>query len=333
MKNPFQLATPVAKKLKVLLYGPSGCGKTTAALTFPRCAVIDTEGGTDLYAGRPGIAPFHVLRVKTASEVEQALTFIEQDRGKTFDTLVIDPVTVIYDVAKSAAERASKSGDMSYREWASVNNKMKALYTRLTNLPVHVVATAREAVEYEGSGTSLRKVGVKPDADKALVYVFDFVVRLTADRVGLVEKSRGLELAQGGRVERVTWSAFAPAAEAFTAGESLTYQSEGDAAAREAESLADKAVAQDFYDHWSGQGLTSADMLKALNVDRFGEWTAGRAAADKAVAEWLQSQLAKPASPARVVKAPLPLDGQREHRRSGERVGGEGVTSLAEAVG
>ncbi|MBK9122782.1 MAG: ATP-binding protein [Chloroflexi bacterium] len=259
-EKPLPARHPVAKKLKVLLYGPSGCGKTTAALTFPRCAVIDTEGGTDLYAGRPGIAPFHGLRVKTASEVEQALTFIEQDRGKTFDTLVIDPVTVIYDVAKAAAERASKNGDMSYREWASVNNKMKALYTRLTNLPVHVVATAREAVEYEGSGTSLRKVGVKPDADKALVYVFDFVVRLTADR--------------------------------------------------EAESLADKAVAQAFYDHWAGQGLTSADMCKALDVERFGQWTNGRAAADKAVADWLQAQLAKPATPAPVAEAPSPLEGE-----------------------
>lgn len=41
MLNPFQPATPVAKKLKVLFYGPSGSGKTIAALTFPRVALID----------------------------------------------------------------------------------------------------------------------------------------------------------------------------------------------------------------------------------------------------------------------------------------------------
>jgi len=38
MLNPFQLATPVAKKLKILFYGSSGSGKTIAALTFPRAA-------------------------------------------------------------------------------------------------------------------------------------------------------------------------------------------------------------------------------------------------------------------------------------------------------
>ena len=240
MKNPFQQAEPVAKKLKILLYGGSGTGKTRAGLTFPRVAVIDAEGGTDLYAGRKDIAPFAVLRAKTIKEVREALAFIKGDNGKTFDTLMIDPITVLYDVTKEAAALRSKTGDLGYREWGGINQQMKWLYTELTNLPVHVIATAREAVMYETVNGELRKIGVKPEADKTLAYQFDFVVRMIANHSGIIEKSRGVLFDTGDKLSEVNWQAFASVAGEFQSGTTVTQISELDAAQTDAEELSEE---------------------------------------------------------------------------------------------
>lgn len=215
-KNPFQPATKVAKKLKVLIYGASGSGKTRAALTFPRAAVIDTENGTDLYAGRSGVPAFSVLRAKTLKEVEDAVAFIREDNGASFDTLVIDAITVLYDVQKEAAAKQGKDGEMNPRLWNRVNGRMVALYNSLINLPVHVVVIAREAELYEGEGLNLKRTGFKADADKKVSYLFDFVVRMTMDHSGQIIKSRGVNLSTAMPV--VTWEAFEKAAGLFTDG-------------------------------------------------------------------------------------------------------------------
>lgn len=301
MRNPFQPATPVAKKTKVLLYGPSGSGKTLAGLSWPRVAVIDTEGGTDLYAGRPGVAPFHILRVKTIAQVKDALAFIQDDQGKTFDTLMLDPVTVLYDVTKEAAARSSRTGDIGFREWGQINNKMKWLYNELANLPIHVVATARQAIEYETVNGELRKAGQKPDADKALVYIFDFVLRLMPDHSAIVEKSRGVEMGEGGQLAKVDWSVFTPIAEGFANGSTIAQESEDSAAERElAEAQWDAATARAWADTVvKTQGLTVADILAALAVERLGDWPKGVTAADERLKTWLDEQLsARPAQPA-----------------------------------
>jgi hypothetical protein len=215
--NPFQPAAKVAKKLKILIYGASGVGKTLAALTFPRPAVIDTEGGTDLYAGRDGIPAFSVLRAKSLTDVETAIKFIQADNGKTFETLIIDAITVLYDVQKDAAGKAAKKEDeMTPRDWNKVNKRMVNLYNALTNLPVHVVVVAREAELYEGEGLNLKRVGFKADMDKKGVYIFDFIVRMKADRSGEVIKSRGVNI--GKTVPAVNWDVFTQAAGMFLDG-------------------------------------------------------------------------------------------------------------------
>lgn len=293
LKNPFATATPIAKKIKVLLYGASGSGKTLAALSFPRVALIDAEGGADLYAGRPDVPAFAILRTKTVTELEQAIAFIREDGGKAFDTLVIDPITVIYDVLKEATAKTAKNGEIGFREWAKINSRMKSIYNSLTNLPVHVVVIAREATEYETSGGDLRKTGTKADADKAAPYVFDFVVKLNPDHSGAVIKSRGILVGDGGRVGSVNWKLFEPAANAYTNGKTITYTDEADAATEQADEWnADVAAA--FTTHWRAQSVTDQGLLDALGVSRLGEWTKGRAAADKAVQVWLTGKAAPP---------------------------------------
>lgn len=292
-KNPFEKAAPVSKKLKLLFYGPSGSGKTLAALSFPRVAIVDAEGGSDLYAGRKGVPAFSVLRTKTVAELREAISFVRADSGATFDTLVIDPISVFYDVLKEATARAAKNGEMGFREWAKVNNTMKAVYNELTSVPVHVVVIGREAVEYEGNGNDLKKVGTKPDADKALTYMFDFVVRFAPDHSGTVVKSRGAEIGEGQRLAQVSWLSFEKTAKEFSKGAALDQISE--ASAIEAQTLADefqdRERVQKFFSLWYEQGLTSTDLMAALGVSRASEWTAGEAAAHEAVKAYIAAQL------------------------------------------
>jgi hypothetical protein len=293
MNDPFKPATPIAKKLKLLFYGPSGSGKTWAALTFPRVALIDAENGSDLYAGRPGIPPFSVLHAKRLSEVEQAVRFIQADGGKSYDTLVLDPVTVAYEVEKTA-ESSNNTKDLGFREWARINNRMAALYTSLTNLPAHVILIARETPEYATRGSGLERVGVKPDADKKLVYMMDFVVRFQNDHSAVVEKSRGVVLGKAGVLPKVSWADFEAVAAGFADGESVTTTDETSEAEAEADDLRRLENAQEFVRHWRAQGLTDIEMLTALNVTRISEWTQGRKKADAAVTAYVEAQLATP---------------------------------------
>lgn len=292
-----ELAQPIAKKLKILFYGASGSGKTLAALSFPRVLLVDAESGADLYAGRPGIAPFHRVRIKTISELQEVLRAVEADAGKQWDTLVIDPISVFYDVEKNVAS-SNNTRDMDYRGWAKINNRMGSLYNMLTGLNVHVVLIARESIEYEGNGSNLKKVGVKPDADKKLVYSMDFVLRLTETHSAQVEKSRGVVLGKGGNLESVSWSDFKDVAQLYVQGERQQYTDEEEAARLEADNLANDDVRKEFTEAWVKQGLTHGNILTALKVTRLGEWPHGRAKADAAVKEWHESQLSvKPASP------------------------------------
>ncbi len=264
--NPFQPATKVSKKLKILIYGASGTGKTLASLTFPRPAVVDAENGTDLYAGRDGVPGFSVLRIKTFEELQRAISYIQADKGASFDTLVIDSVSVFYDVQKEAASKTSKDNELGYREWAKINNRMVYLYNALTNLPVHIVCIAREAIEYETKAGNLTKVGTKPDADKRLVYMFDFIIRMNADHSGEVIKSRGAGNLK--TMPQVNWQAFAKIADMFTSGEIVLAQDEEDAAQRDSIAFQDKPPAPSQPQapqtrnegHWS----SSADNVERL---------------------------------------------------------------------
>lgn len=299
MTIQIELAQPVAKKVKVLFYGPSGSHKTLSALTFPRALVVDAERGTDLYVGAAGVAAFHrpSQQVKTLSELQEVINIVRADNGKTYDTLIIDPITVFYDVEKNVAS-SNNSKDMDFRSWAKINNRMSSLYNMLTGLNVHVVLIAREAIEYEGQGNNLRKVGVKPDADKKIEYLMDFVLRFLPDHSARVEKSRGVVLGKDGLLPAVSWADFEPVANLYVSGEQPEHVDEEEAARAELDNLANDDVRKEFVEAWNKQGITNADILKALDCrERLSEWAGGRAEADKKIKQWVEDQLAKPAEP------------------------------------
>jgi hypothetical protein len=266
-----------------------GSGKTRAALTFPRVALVDTEGGSKRYRGHPDVPPFAVLDAKTLADMKMILAFIQEDGGKTYDTLVIDTVTALYDVEKAALTNNHQK-DMTFKDWAKLNSRMKTFYHELEHLPIHVIVVARQSTEYDGSATELRRIGQKPDSDKALPYTFDFIVRMQADLSGIVEKSRGVALGSRGVLAEVNWSVFEPVASAYQRGSHIATESEAEAAEREADMTWDDDAMTGFAQYWHGQGVTNGSLLKALGVKGLREWRGGRKAADEAVEGYFQHQ-------------------------------------------
>lgn len=189
--NPFIPAVKVEPKAKMFLFGATGVGKTHFGLTCPGpVAIIDTEGGTSFFAGR--VPAFDVVGSKSYRAIVEAIEWIEANPG-AYGTLVIDPITVIYEVLQDAAVAARTARvvanggdpaevDIEMRDWGRVKRLYKALMTRLVNLPLHVVVIAREKDDVVKQGGEMVRVGVKADAEKGTAYTFDVVANLTADR-------------------------------------------------------------------------------------------------------------------------------------------------------
>lgn len=251
--NPFRPAEQVAPKVKCLVYGPSGVGKTYLALTAPGpIAVIDTEGGTAFYAnrvGKGGLSQFDVLPTKTFAQVEQAVAYLNANPGH-YQTLVVDPVTVLYETLQDAAQtrRADQKhdpdADLEMLDWQRIKRAYKRLMTDLVNLPVHVIVTAREADLTEERrnerGRKERvKLGVRPDAEKSTAYYFDVVLRLqpaAKGREAVAEKDRTGVHALNARVVNPDFAALFDKAIAVAGDAERGLQSDAEAARIDADS-------------------------------------------------------------------------------------------------
>lgn len=234
LSNPFRPAEQVVPKVKCLIYGAPGVGKTYLALTAPgRIAVVDTEGGTAFYAnrvgGRGGLHEFDVLPTKTFAQVEAAISYLRANAGQ-YETLVIDPVTVLYETLQEAAQarraqqRNDPDSDIDMLGWQRIKRAYKRLMTDLVNLPIHVVCVARESELTEDRGDKRVKIGWKPDAEKSTGYYFDTVVRLVPAKDGgrdaIVEKDRTGVHALNARVPGPTFTRLF--SKAMTAGKDAT---------------------------------------------------------------------------------------------------------------
>lgn len=206
MTNPFSAAESVEPHAKVLAHGGPGVGKTFLGLSAPgKVAVIDTEGGTAFYAGR---FDFDVLHTKSYADFMAAIDFLATGKHD-YKTVLIDPVTVIYETLQEAAvtrraEMNRKRGrgattvdeaDLEQLDWGRIKRSYKRAMTALVNLGMHVIVTAREKAEtvrdqkgnFEQTGKFL------PDAEKTTAYYFDVVLRLVDEggkRVAIITKDR-----------------------------------------------------------------------------------------------------------------------------------------------
>lgn len=206
MKNPFLPVTIESSPcLKILLYGEPGSGKSRAAATFPSPAIVDAENKIGLHAGLGNLSAFPA---RSLDDLDAAISFIEDDGGNTYKTLVVDSITVLYLRELERVRLVSKNKVLGYQQRAEVNRRMDAIYARLAHLPVHLVVIARQATIYN---KAMESIGVKPDSGGDIGYTFEFVIHMQPDYSGFIERETGQLMTKSNRLVTVNWSAFAEA--------------------------------------------------------------------------------------------------------------------------
>ena len=179
----------IEKRLKAMFFGPAGVGKTTAAIQFPKPYLIDTEHGAenDQYAKALANVGGVIFQTADFDEMLNEVTSLLSEKHK-YQTLIIDPITVVYNDLLLKAER--KVGTEFGRHYGEADKRMKHLVNLLMRLDMNVIITAHAKAVY---GDGMKIMGQTFDGYKKLDYLFDLVFELQkrgADRVGLVRKTR-----------------------------------------------------------------------------------------------------------------------------------------------
>ncbi len=194
--------TATGQRPKILLFGEAGVGKTTAALQFPAAYVIDAERGTttSLYVDRireGGGAVFHTNDIDEV--MAEVRTLLSEEHP--YRTLILDPVTTIYD---DLVDRSSRQfGEEWGRHYREAGRVMKQLRNLLLRLDMAVLVTAHAKTEY---GEDMKRVGSTFDGWKKLDFIFDLVIELTRrgkERWGRVRKNRYPQFEDG---EEFRWT-------------------------------------------------------------------------------------------------------------------------------
>jgi hypothetical protein len=185
----------IQKRLKCLFYGVAGAGKTTAAISFPSVYLIDTEKGAE-NAQYLDIIKQGGGAIYQCSDFGDILNEVKAllSEKHPYKTLVIDPLTVLYDnLLEVAAAIPTKDGTEATafgKHYQHANRKMKQLLQMLLRLDMNVIITAHAKAEY---GKDMVKLGETFDCYKKLDYLFDLVIeirKIGLKRIGIVRKTR-----------------------------------------------------------------------------------------------------------------------------------------------
>lgn len=185
---------------KVCVFGGQGTGKSTFAGTFPRINLVDAEDGQTYYLLENDNI-LNVLPTTSAAEVQEALDELnDEDVLETYDTVVIDSGTKLYENMQSAAyeiveNRAKKQKlkgrdvdlddlNLSVRDWGHIkrwNQQLATTYILMSNMGKWTVVTAHEKEITKDIGKGQNKeivvIGYRPDLAKKAEHDFDIVLR------------------------------------------------------------------------------------------------------------------------------------------------------------
>lgn len=181
--------TKIEKRLKALFYGSAGVGKTTAAISFPKPYLIDTEKGAenDQYIQRLNESGGVIFQTTDFDELITEIKSLLTEKHD-YKTLIIDPLTTLYNDLLDKA--AKKVGEEFGRHYGEANKRMKHLLNLLVRLDMNVIITSHAKNEY---GDGMKVIGQTFDCYKKLDYLFDLVFEIQKrgkERVGIVRKSR-----------------------------------------------------------------------------------------------------------------------------------------------
>lgn len=187
----------VKKRLKALLYGVAGVGKTTCAIQFPKPYLIDTERGAEnpQYVAALKASGGNYFFTTDADDLIKEVTALLSEKHD-FQTLIIDPLTVIYNVLLD--EAAEEVGTDFGKHKGPANRKIKHLLTLLLRLDMNVIITSHSKPKWvrtkdaKGKDTAVQE-GQTFDCYDGLDYLFDLVFEIKRrgkDRIGVTRKSR-----------------------------------------------------------------------------------------------------------------------------------------------
>lgn len=189
---------------KVLVFGKQGTGKSTFVGTFPNINLVDTEDGQTYYLGKNKNIK-GVMRTVSEKEVQETLDELnDEETLKTFDTIVIDSGTKLYENMQSAAyevaenrarKQRNKGADIdlddiniSQRDWGHIkrwNQQLATSYILFSEMGKWCVVTAHQKdemrdatkVEKKALGVDKIKIGEIPDLAKKAEHDFDIVIQ------------------------------------------------------------------------------------------------------------------------------------------------------------
>ena len=174
----------VTKRLKLFMFGPAGVGKTTASIQFPNSYIIDCERGAENYDKLITASNSVVFQTVDIHEVIQEVKALLTEKHD-FRTLVIDPITTIYNDLLEKCEQQVRA-DFG-RHYGAANKSMKRLANLIMALDMNVVITAHAKKEY---GQNLAVIGQTFDGWKQLDYWFDLVIELSKEKKGKKAEGR-----------------------------------------------------------------------------------------------------------------------------------------------
>lgn len=186
----------VQKRLKALFFGAAGVGKTTAAISFPKPYLIDTEKGSenDQYVDILKKSGGVVFQTSDFDELMKEVKSLLSEHHE-YKTLIIDPLTILYSdlLDKSAIKNGTDFG----RHYGEANKQIKNLMNLLLRLDMNVIITSHSKKEY---GNNMIVLGETFDCYKKLDYLFDLVFEIQKrgkEYVGIIKKSRIVNFPDG----------------------------------------------------------------------------------------------------------------------------------------
>jgi len=171
--------------VKMLVFGQAGAGKTTLCATAPKPLIISAESG--LLALQEHDIP--VIEVHSLDDLAEAYLFVTTDKkGKAFETICLDSITDIAEVALSELKKSC--GADPRKAYGELSDKIGDAIRSFRDLPnQNVYFTAKVKTTTDNIGMA-KNVPSMPGNQLLLnlPYWFDLVLAM---RIGETENEKG----------------------------------------------------------------------------------------------------------------------------------------------
>lgn len=189
----WEIAEPGDKKFKIFLEGPPGCFKTRLALRLadngnraePAAGVIDTEHGTDHYAGD---FAFRRQQTHDPEKIYKEVEKLVKNPGN-IKTLILDTFSVYYDSLmelwvdrfqlreKNSAGNKGEYYKLQPLDYVQINRDAGKLVRMLLECDLNIICVCQIKDQWEG----MKVVGSVFDGWKRLPYYFDTRIAIDVD--------------------------------------------------------------------------------------------------------------------------------------------------------